>query len=264
MNQNIGRGGRRRGGRRFDERGMEFGPRGYGRGESRGRGEGYGRGERYGREGFGPGEPRRRGEGRGRGEGFGPGEGRRRGEGYGRPGYGGHGPGHGGRGGGPRRARRGDVRIAVLLLLAEQPSNGYQMMQELSERSEGAWRVSSGAMYPALAQLQDEGLVEQFEQDGRQMLRLTDAGEAQVSAHGDKPKPWDQAAHAQSERGGDALRTAMGQLMLAVKSVERAGDPQLAATAATTLDDAKRSLYRLLADGPEADAEGDGAGADAE
>ncbi len=242
-NMNMGRGRGRRGGRRFDERGMEFGARGYGRG-----GEGTGRGERSGRDG--------RAGGSRYGDGSRHGGGRGRGEGHGHHGWDGRGPGHGGgpgpggRRGGPRRARRGDVRVAVLLLLSEQPSNGYQMMQELSERSEGAWRVSSGAMYPALAQLQDEGLVVPVEHNGRQMLELTDAGRAEVEGHGAKPKPWEQAARAQSERGGDELRDAMGQLMLAVKTIERAGDPALATSAASILEDAKRALYRLLADGP--------------
>lgn len=141
------------------------------------------------------------------------------------------------------------MRNAVLLLLAEAPTNGYQMMQELAERSSGSWRVSSGAMYPALAQLQDEGLVEQFDDSGRTMLRLTESGAAEVATYGDKPKPWEQAARAQSERGGDAVRSATGQLMHAVKSVELTGDPELATAAAAILDDARRSLYRLLADG---------------
>nr|NLD40333.1 PadR family transcriptional regulator [Actinomycetales bacterium] len=250
------------------ERGFERGPGGReGRGFEGRRSEGRGfdgRGYEGRRsEGYGYDKPRRGPEGSDYGDGPG-GQGGPGGHRHGGPGHGYGRGGHGGRGGGPRRARRGDVRTAVLLLLSEQPNNGYQMMRELSERSEGAWRVSSGAMYPALAQLQDEGLVEAFEDGGRQMLRLTEAGQAQVTAHGEKPKPWDQAARAQTERGGDAVRAAMGQLMLAIKSVERSGDPELATSAAQVLDDARRTIYRLLADGPEAAADTTDEGGDFE
>src|SRR4051812_40453247 len=73
--------------------------------------------------------------------------------------------------GGPRRrgprARRGDVRAAVLLLLAEEPRNGYAIMQEIERRTEGVWRPSPGAVYPALSLLEDEGLVRASERDGR-------------------------------------------------------------------------------------------------
>ncbi len=58
-----------------------------------------------------------------------------------------------------RRAARGDVRAAILVLLAEKPSHGYQIIQELERRSDGAWRASPGSVYPTLQQLEDEGLV---------------------------------------------------------------------------------------------------------
>ena len=81
-----------------------------------------------------------------------------------------HGPwrgmGFGGPGGRRSRARRGDVRAAILLLLAEEPRNGYGLMQEIEHRSEGAWRPSPGSVYPALAQLEDEGLIASDERAG--------------------------------------------------------------------------------------------------
>ncbi len=83
------------------------------------------------------------------------------------------------RGAAGRKARRGDIRTAALLLLAEEPRNGYQIMQEVQERSEGAWRPSPGSVYPALAQLEDEGLIRSEEIDGRKLFRLTDDGRAQ-------------------------------------------------------------------------------------
>src|SRR5215210_86537 len=65
------------------------------------------------------------------------------------------------------RARRGDVRAALLVLLAEEPRNGYQLMQEIEERSDGVWRPSPGSVYPALQQLEDEGLVRVAPGEGR-------------------------------------------------------------------------------------------------
>src|SRR4030088_2746910 len=77
--------------------------------------------------------------------------------------------GPGGPGGGPwqgfgpfgrgPRAGRGDVRAATLTLLGEGPMHGYQVIQELSERSGGMWRPSPGSVYPTLQLLEDEGLV---------------------------------------------------------------------------------------------------------
>src|SRR5689334_106535 len=90
------------------------------------------------------------------------------------PFFGGH------RGRGPR-ARRGDVRAAALILLAEEPRNGYQLMQEIEQRSGGVWRPSPGAVYPALAQLEDEALVRVEERDGRRTYVLTDEGRAYVA-----------------------------------------------------------------------------------
>src|SRR6201986_4857424 len=89
------------------------------------------------------------------------------------------------------RKRRGDVRIALLLLLAEQARNGYQLMQIIEERSGGRWRPSPGSVYPALAQLEDEGLVRAVERDGTKLFEITDAGREQVAAAGRPTAPWE-------------------------------------------------------------------------
>src|SRR3978361_166822 len=100
------------------------------------------------------------------------------GEGFG-PRGGGRGRGHG-RG----RAQRGDVRTAALLLLNEEPMHGYQLMQAIAERTEGAWRPSPGAIYPTLNQLQDEGLVTMTTDGGRKLAPSTDAGREYLVEHG--------------------------------------------------------------------------------
>src|SRR5918992_6004326 len=99
----------------------------------------------------------------------------------------GFGPPGGPFGRGPR-ARRGDVRAALLALLAEEPRNGYQLMQEIERRTEGVWRPSPGSVYPALQQLQDEGLVRSEERDGGRVFHLTDAGREAAET---QDAPWD-------------------------------------------------------------------------
>ena len=152
-----------------------------------------------------------------------------------------------GRGG--RKARRGDVRTATLLLLAEEPRNGYQIMQDIEERSGGAWRPSPGSVYPVLQQLEDEGLVRTTETDGRKQYELTDAGRDFVAERGDEvPPPWEEMTGTVS----DDMRE-MGNLIkevaLASSQVLRAGSPSQIAEASKVLAETRRSLYRILADG---------------
>jgi DNA-binding PadR family transcriptional regulator len=150
-----------------------------------------------------------------------------------------------GRGG--RRARRGDVRAAALLLLEEQPRNGYQLMQEIEERSGGVWRPSPGSIYPALSQLEDEGLVRSDEGAGRRAFELTDEGRKYVEEHREAlGVPWDEAG-GQLPEGVAELRSLMMQLGMATMQVAQAGDEDQTAEARKVLEDARRSLYRILA-----------------
>ena len=160
------------------------------------------------------------------------------------------GPGFGPRGGGRgARARRGDVRAAALLLLEEAPRNGYQLMQEIEERSEGAWRPSPGSMYPALQQLEDEGLVRVVEVDGRKAYELTDTGRAHVEEHRERlGAPWSDVAGGVPAEAHE-LRRAAHAVAHAAMQVGQTGSPSQLAAARKVLDDARKALYRLLADG---------------
>ncbi|HEX4805733.1 MAG TPA: PadR family transcriptional regulator [Conexibacter sp.] len=187
----------------------------------------------------------------------------------GRHGHGPHGPG-GGRPGGPwgwgwgwgpmmgpggsggfrrgRKARRGDVRTAALLLLAEEPRNGYQIMQEIEERSGGAWRPSAGSVYPALQLLEDEGLVRSEEADGRKLLHLTDAGRRLVAERGaDQPAPWEELAGDVSD-DARAIMEVVKEVVIAVTQVLQVGDEAQRAEARRLLVGVRRDLYRLLAE----------------
>jgi DNA-binding PadR family transcriptional regulator len=145
------------------------------------------------------------------------------------------------------RRRRGDVRTAILLLLAEEPRNGYQLMQVIEERSEGEWRPSPGSIYPVLSQLEDEGLVRATERDGAKLFELTDAGRESAAQADDANPPW---SLAQDDDADDfrELRRLIGQVAAAAVQVARAGDQHQRAKALETLKDARRTLYRILAE----------------
>ncbi|WP_240347475.1 PadR family transcriptional regulator [Curtobacterium sp. 24E2] len=113
--------------------------------------------------------------GRGFGPGFGPGMG------FG-PGFGGF----GGPGFGRERRRRGDVRLAILGLLAEGPQNGYAVIKTIAERTGGAWKPSPGSVYPTLQQLVDEDLVVSSGDGRKTLFELTDAGKAEAEAKADE------------------------------------------------------------------------------
>lgn len=155
-----------------------------------------------------------------------------------------HGHGFGGPGGG--RARRGDIRAAVLRLLSEQPMHGYQMMQEVSARSGGAWSPGAGSVYPTLQLLADEGLVTAEETAGKKVFHLTETGTAAVAETAGQPAPWEEAARGDSDAGG--YREAASKLLHAVVQISKNGTPEQAAAAVDILNDARKRLYVILAE----------------
>jgi DNA-binding PadR family transcriptional regulator len=178
---------------------------------------------------------------------FGPG-GRGGLEGFPFGGFGGPGGGRFGRG---RKARRGDIRTAALLLLAEEPRNGYQIMQEVQERSDGVWRPSPGSVYPALQQLEDEGLIRSSEGGGGtgKVFELTDAGKSYVQKRdSDAPAPWEQMSGNVSDQAHELAGT-MREVASAFTQVIRNGSETQIAEARKVLAATRRDLYRILADG---------------
>jgi len=162
-------------------------------------------------------------------------------------------PGRGPRGRG-RKARRGDIRTAALLLLAEESRNGYQIMQEVQERSEGVWSPSPGSVYPALSQLEDEGLIRMQESEGRKAYLITDAGRELLEERGaDAPAPWAQMSDELSPQVHELGRL-MREVASAFTQVMRAGSESQVAKARDVLASARRELYRILADGDAPDA----------
>jgi DNA-binding PadR family transcriptional regulator len=153
------------------------------------------------------------------------------------------GPGHAGFG---RRAGRGDIRAAILALLTEQPMHGYQIIQELEARTDGAWRVSPGSIYPTLQVLEDVGLVRAEKASGKRVFHLTDEGREAAEAAGDR-KPWD-AVTDDLDNGLVALRDELFNVGAAALQVANAGNDGQVTAAKKVLADARRQLYLLLAD----------------
>ena len=197
-------------------------------------GEDWGRGRGRARVRRGPGGPGRRG---------GP---------FGPPGFGamafGFGPWPGERRGRGPRVRRGDVRAAALALLAEEPRNGYQLIQEIAERSDGVWQPSPGSMYPALQQLEDEGLIQaETPEGGRKRYALTAEGRDYVAAHADEVRaPWDDVANSV---GTDAieLRRLIAAVAAAAVQVTQVGTAAQVTQTQQILTDTRRKLYAILA-----------------
>ena len=141
---------------------------------------------------------------------------------------------------------RGDVRTAILALLTEEPMHGYQIMQELIERSGGVWQPSPGSVYPSLQQLADEGLVTSHDQEGRKIFVLTEDGNAAAAAATQAgTPPWERMAETAGIRD---LHEAVFSVGAATKQVARNGGEEQIEKAAEILVDARKRLYQLLAE----------------
>lgn len=163
--------------------------------------------------------------------------------GPGGPGGGHRGGPHGGRRGG--RARRGDVRVALLLLIEGGPQNGYQLIQEIERRTDGLWKPSPGSVYPALQQLEDEGLVRAVEFEGKRAFELTDEGRTYVEGNrAELGDPFEAATGGVDENVMD-LRGVLFQVGAAAMQVAAAGHTD---EAKKILAEARRSLYKILAE----------------
>ncbi|HWM84737.1 MAG TPA: PadR family transcriptional regulator [Kofleriaceae bacterium] len=145
------------------------------------------------------------------------------------------------------RMKRGDVRAGILALLAEQPRNGYQIMQELETRSRGMWRPSPGSVYPALQQLEDEGLVREQTGAGGRVFELTEAGHKQAKQSAEESAPWESAAGAADDPSLELFGLA-GQIGSAAMQVVQTGSEAQVAEARKALVAARRALYRILAE----------------
>ncbi|SCK52350.1 transcriptional regulator, PadR family [Streptomyces sp. WMMB 714] len=151
-----------------------------------------------------------------------------------------------GRGGARGRARRGDVRASILALLKDRPMHGYEMIQEIAERSGGAWKPSPGSVYPTLQLLEDEGLISSASEGGKNLFSLTEAGRAEAEAGPDAP--WEEAGRGIDWDAMNEVRKAGGGLVSAFQQVWANGTPEQREKAVGVVNDARKKLYLILAE----------------
>lgn len=167
------------------------------------------------------------------------------------PQWGGH---PGSRGARRARVRRGDVRSAILDVLgaASEPLNGYQVIREIAERTNGAWKPSPGSVYPTIAQLVDEDLIEDAP-TGRKTLRLTEAGRAHVAEHAEELAAiWAGFDDDGGPEDSADFRQVIQQTVAAIVQIASTGTPAQQDRAVEILAETRRKLYGLLAEGPDA------------
>src|SRR5580692_5008963 len=163
-------------------------------------------------------------------------------------------PGEQGPSRGPK-AGRGDVRAAILALLLEGPRNGYQIMSEIEERSGGAWRPSPGAVYPALSQLADEGLIAPEESGSKRMFGLTGAGREYVTENPEMARgAWESTAQQEAWQVPGLFAEA-ARLGAGIVQIAHAGDPAQVRATERLLERTRREIYRILADDAADDAD---------
>lgn len=123
--------------------------------------------------------------------------------------------------------------------------HGYQLIQAIIERTDGAWRPSPGAIYPTIAQLEDEGLVSVVPDAGRKVVTMTGAGREYLADN--QAAIGDPFAAIQQTGNGD-LRNELGQLYAAMRTVGQTGTREQIAAAQQVIAQARRSLYLILAE----------------
>ncbi|MET0932501.1 MAG: PadR family transcriptional regulator [Mycetocola sp.] len=147
---------------------------------------------------------------------------------------------------GGTRMGRGDVRAAVLALLAEKPMHGYQIIQQIEERSGGSWKPSPGSVYPTLQLLADEGLIRAEESNGRKTYSLTEEGRAVAGVAAEKSAPWEGTSSREGSRASALTKSGI-DLAQAVAQVGRSGSAEQVKEAVAVLDDARRKIFSILA-----------------
>ncbi len=146
------------------------------------------------------------------------------------------------------RMQRGDIRTAVLAILAEEPGHGYDVIQRLEEKTDGAWRPSPGSVYPTLQLLEDEGLVRSVERDGKRVFEITEPGrqEAAQRIEAAGGTPWEIAGRSDGAVGD--FRNAVRQLVVAATQVKQSGNQEQVERMLEILKRARKEIYTMLAD----------------
>jgi DNA-binding PadR family transcriptional regulator len=151
-----------------------------------------------------------------------------------------------GRWGGPRM-RRGDIRTAILAVLTEGPGHGYDVMQNLEDKTGGAWRPSPGSVYPTLQLLEDEGRVRSTERDGKRVFEITESGRTESAERIEQAggTPWELVG--KGPKRNREVRDEFAQLFRAFKQISEVGTPEQVERGLLIVNDARKQLYQILA-----------------
>ncbi|ROQ39394.1 PadR family transcriptional regulator [Frondihabitans sp. PhB188] len=146
------------------------------------------------------------------------------------------------------RARPGNIRLVILALLGEAPSNGYALMKSIAERTDNAWQPSPGSMYPTLSQLVDNDLIHDTKSGGQQTFALTTEGATFEAAHtAEIDDAWNEARANTNPDGDEFLASAL-KLAGATKQFSFSATPEQRKAGRNKMDEARRALYSILAE----------------
>ena len=124
--------------------------------------------------------------------------------------------------------------------------HGYEMIQEIAERSGGAWKPSPGSVYPTLQMLEDEGLITSESEGGKKLFALTEPG--RTAADEGPDAPWEEAGRGVDWEALSEIRTAGVGLMEAFGQVWKTGSKDQRDKALAVINEARKKLYLILAD----------------
>ncbi|MEV6651795.1 PadR family transcriptional regulator [Streptomyces sp. NPDC051219] len=137
------------------------------------------------------------------------------------------------------------MRASILALLKDRPMHGYEMIQEIVERSGGGWKPSPGSVYPTLQLLEDEGLIISRSEGGKKLFTLTESGQAEAEAG--PQAPWEEAGRGVDWETMNEIRQAGFGLMEAFAQVWKTGTSEQRHKAVSVINDARKKLYLILA-----------------
>jgi DNA-binding PadR family transcriptional regulator len=125
----------------------------------------------------------------------------------------------------------GQLRLYLLALLAQGPRHGYEVIQELESRFGGLYTPSPGTVYPRLAKLEEEGLVERTDEGRKATYRITPAGRAEVAARAREIESLDLTLDQSVRRLADEVRATVHGRSADLRAELRAAAREARATA---------------------------------
>ncbi|MBB4888801.1 DNA-binding PadR family transcriptional regulator [Streptomyces netropsis] len=138
------------------------------------------------------------------------------------------------------------MRTSILALLKDRPMHGYEMIQEIVERSGGTWKPSPGSVYPTLQLLEDEGLISSASEGGKKLFTLTEPGRAEAEAGAQAP--WEEAGRGADWESANEIRQAGFGLMEAFGQVWKTGSEEQRQKALAVINESRKKLYLILAE----------------